>query len=83
MSQSDTIPGETLKYLINAGSVRALKAVQSQADGKWCLVAQVGMDEITVRSKREPVRTWASIDSIARYCRERFGVVDFEVKGAA
>lgn len=83
MAGSDeTVNGETLKHLVNAGSVRALRAVQS-GNGKYALVAQVGLQELTLCSRREPVRTWASLDSMARYCRDRFGVVDFEVKGAA
>lgn len=81
MHKPDSVDAKTLTYLVSAGSVRVLRAIQSEADGRWCLTAQVGMDEVTVRSKRDAIRLWASLDSIAKFCREYLGVVDFEVKG--
>lgn len=80
MSQTETISQESLVDLARAGSVRTLRAVQS-GDGSWALVAAVGMNERTLRSQRESVRTWRSLDTLARYAREKIGINQFEVNG--
>lgn len=66
--------------LARAGSIRLLQAVQS-ADGSYALVAGVGLEQRTLRSKREDVRRWRSLDSLSRYVRETLGVNRFEVVG--
>lgn len=76
----DTIAENSLIDLASAGSIRALRAVQS-ADGSWALVAQIGLSERALRSSRQDVRTWRKLDTIARYCRERIGINRFEVIG--
>lgn len=80
MSAMNTVREETLRELVSAGSVRQLKVVQS-GDGSWALVAQIGMTERALRSKREPVRTWRRLDSVYKYAREGLGVNKFEVIG--
>lgn len=75
-----TIQETTLRELVDAGAVRALRAVQS-ADGSWALVAQVGMAERTLRSAREPVRTWRRLDTMYRWTRQTLGVNRLELQG--
>ena len=80
MNAFESISQESLIDLVHAGSVRMLKAVQS-GDGAWALVASVGMHDRTLRSQRESVRTWRSLDTLARYARQTIGINKFEVVG--
>lgn len=65
------ITEETLRILINAGSVRKITIQPAPWNGKdrWAVVLKLGMDEATVRSAREDVRTWASLDSLVRWLK--------------
>ncbi len=80
MAQLETVSEEALTEMASAGSVRALRAVQS-GDGRYALVAQIGMGERTLRSRRAGVRTWAKLDTLARFAREHIGINRFEVIG--
>lgn len=80
MPQPETISQESLVDLASAGSVRTLKAVQS-ANGQWALVASVGMSERTLRSQREAVRLWRSLDALYKYARQTVGINRVEIIG--
>jgi hypothetical protein len=75
---AESVSEESLIDLAHAGSVRALRAVRSK-DGRYALVAQVGLDERPLRSRRASVRTWSSLDTLARYAQETVGINRFEV----
>lgn len=79
-NNSGLITEEGLAELARAGSIRVLQAVRSQ-DGSWAMVAKVGLVDRTLRSRRSDVRRWKSLDTLARYARERIGVANFEVVG--
>lgn len=67
----DSITEETLRALIAAGGVRALVAVpQTHPKSKgqvWALTAKVGLKELILRSKREPIRYFSSLDTLAGF----------------
>ncbi|WP_440998140.1 hypothetical protein [Arhodomonas sp. SL1] len=75
-----TVREQTLRELVDAGSVRDLRAVQS-ATGDWALVAKIGMTERALRSQREDVRTWRKLDTVYRYARETLGINRLEIVG--
>lgn len=62
-----SITAATLEALLDAGAVRALRAVP-QPDG-WTLVIVTGLAERVLRSDRRPVRHWHRLDTLAAYCR--------------
>ncbi len=67
----ESITEETLRALIAAGGVRSLVAIpQTHPKTKgqvWALTAKVGLKELTLRSKREPVRYFSSLDTLATF----------------
>lgn len=81
MHDAETIAEQSLIDLARTGSVRSLRVVES-GDGSWVLVATIGMAERALRSQRESVRTWRSLDTVYRYCRERVGINQIEIQGA-
>jgi len=76
MAATKSVSVETLRELVDAGSVRTLQAVRTGT--RWALVARVGLDERVLRSQREDVRLFARLDTIHRFTRE-LGVNRFEV----
>lgn len=76
------IAEKTFRILINAGSVRKITIQPAPWNGKdrWAVVLKLGMDEATVRSAREDVRTWASLDSLVRWLKAQgCGVAELRV----
>ena len=61
-----TIDEKTLKMLVEAGTLRDLRAVR-QGEG-WSLQAHLGADWLTVCSAREAVRAWLSLVAVERFC---------------
>ncbi|MBU2805394.1 hypothetical protein HF283_09795 [Acidithiobacillus ferrooxidans] len=75
------IDEEMFRILIQAGSVRRVTVEPAPWNGKprWCVTLKLGMDEGVIKSARDPVRTWASLDTIVRWL-EACGVGVVEVK---
>ncbi|MBU2845508.1 hypothetical protein HF923_06640 [Acidithiobacillus ferriphilus] len=72
------ITEETFRILVNAGSVRKISLQPAPWNGKnrWAVVLQLGMDEATI----QPVRTWASLDSLSRWLKAQdCGVAELRV----
>ena len=78
-STPELITEDGLRELARANSVQALQA--RRAGDRYALVARIGMGERTLRSRREEVRTWANLNTLARYVREKLGIGRFEVVG--
>jgi len=66
------------RMLVESGAVRSVSVEPAPGDG-WAVVLRVGMDERPVRSKREDVRTWSSLDTLAGWLR-RLGVADASIR---
>ena len=76
------ISEETFRILVNAGSVRKITLQLAPWNGKdrWAVVLKLGMDEAVIKSAREDVRTWASLDSLARWLKTQgVGVVELRM----
>ena len=76
------ISEETFRILVNAGSVRKITLQPAPWNGKdrWAVVLKLGMDEAVIKSAREDVRTWASLDSLARWLKTQgVGVVELRM----
>jgi len=65
---------DTLRLLLSQHAVRECKvARQKQAPQRWTLEVRLGGSQarwIPVRSRREPVRTWASLETLSRFAAE-------------
>lgn len=61
-----SIQAETLEALISDQALRECRAVR--VDGGWSLQGRIGLSWRPVRSRREPVRVWASLTAIERFC---------------
>ena len=58
----------TLRPLVASGSVRECKVCREGERGAlWVRRGGPGSKWIPVRSQREPVRTWASLDTLVRF----------------
>ena len=76
------ISEDTFRILINAGSVRKVTIQPAPWNGKdrWAVILKLGMDEAVIKSAREDVRTWASLDSLARWLKTQgVGVVELRM----
>lgn len=76
------ITEETFRILVNAGSVRKVTIQLAPWNGRdrWAVVLKLGMEEATIKSAREDVRTWASLDSLARWLKAQgCGVAELRV----
>jgi len=71
------IDQDTLQALVSASAMREFRAVR-HAQG-WALQGRLGASWLPVRSRREPVRTWASLTAIGRFC-EAQGIRNFIVE---
>lgn len=77
MVMAKAIDEDTLKALLSAQAVRDVR-VQRQGDG-WTLSVRLGVAWHSIRSRREPVREWASLTAVGRFL-ERVGVTKFDVE---
>ena len=60
------IQQETLQALVSDSALRELRAVRT--DGGGSLQGRIGLSWRPVRSRREPVRIWASLTALERFC---------------
>ncbi|MDG4868699.1 hypothetical protein P8631_11875 [Guyparkeria sp. 1SP6A2] len=77
MSRRGVLESEA-RMLVESGAVRSVSIEPAPGDG-WAVVLRVGMDERPIRSKREDVRTWASLDTLIGWLR-RLGVADAAIR---
>ena len=71
----DSIHETTMRELLDSGSVRAI-AVVAQGDA-WAVQVEVGTRWRSLRSAREPVRVWKSLDRLARWLKDDIGIVEW------
>ncbi|KPX40957.1 hypothetical protein ALO69_200097 [Pseudomonas ficuserectae] len=73
------IDEDTLRALIETASVREIQVTRGPGGTGFSLSARLGGRWLPVRSKREPLRLWASLTAIERFCT-RAGIKRFEVE---
>lgn len=71
------IQQDTLEALVSDLALRELRAVR--VDGGWSLQGRIAASWRPVRSRREPVRVWASLTAIGSFC-ERIGIKSLTVE---
>lgn len=57
---------DALEALVSAQALREVRAVR--VEGGWCLEGRMGLAWRPVRSRREPLRVWASLTALERFC---------------
>ncbi|EKT4456334.1 hypothetical protein QEM35_002498 [Pseudomonas putida] len=67
MSTTQTIDSDHVAKLWATGAIEALRAIK-QEGGKWSLQARVGTNWLSVRSRRQELRLWSSLDTLERFC---------------
>lgn len=73
------IDQETLRALVETASVREIQATRGPGGVGFALSARLGGRWLPIRSKREPLRVWASLTAIERFC-VKAGIKRFEVE---
>ena len=71
------ITEDTTRELIATGVVRVLQVVH-HGDAGWAVLVRVGVQNRVVRSQREKIRTWRSLDTLANWAAG-LGAVAVEV----
>jgi hypothetical protein len=72
-----SITEDTLRELIATGVVRVLQVIHHGNAG-WAVLVRVGVQNRVVRSQRENIRTWRSLDTLASWAAG-LGAVAIEV----
>lgn len=61
-----SIEQETLPALVETGAAREFRVLR---DGEaWRLETRLGAKWLPIRSRREPVRVWRSLNVVGRFC---------------
>jgi hypothetical protein len=71
------IDQEALQTLLRAQAIREARA--NRANGSWLLSVRLGAFWHPVRSKREPVRSWASLTALGKFC-DTVGIKELSVE---
>ena len=72
-----SITEDTMRELIATGVVRVLQVIHHGNAG-WAVLVRVGVQNRVVRSQREKIRTWRSLDTIGTWAAG-LGAVAIEV----
>lgn len=78
----DGIHEDALQHLVQQSAVREFVAGRDTTRTKWTFSVRLGGPHsrlILVRSRREVIRTWASLTAVGRFA-ERLGVRGFAVE---
>lgn len=60
------IDQDTLEALIGSGAMHDFRVLRRGE--AWSIQGRIGSYWLPVRSRREPVRTWASLTAVGRFC---------------
>lgn len=72
------IDQDTLQALIETGAAREFRSRGPGGEG-WTLATRLGATWLPVRSRREPVRIWASLTAVERFA-SGIGIREFSVE---
>ncbi|MFJ2550247.1 hypothetical protein ACIOVF_27840 [Pseudomonas sp. NPDC087612] len=70
---------DTLAALIESGAAREFRATRGPGGEGWSLSTRLGCFWLPVRSRRELIRTWASLTALGRFC-EGIGIRSLTVE---
>ncbi|VXC90433.1 conserved hypothetical protein [Pseudomonas sp. 8Z] len=73
------IDQDTLQALIETGAAREFRATRGPGGEGWTLATRLGAIWLPVRSRREPVRIWASLTAVERFA-SGIGIREFNVE---
>jgi len=73
------IQQEALELLISQGAAREFLAQRGPGGKGWKFSVRLGAHWLPVRSRREPLRTWASLTAVERFAHG-LGVRSFLVE---
>lgn len=62
------IDQDTLQALVETGAARDFLVTRGPGGEGWTLSTRLGATWLPVRSRREPVRIWASLTAVERFC---------------
>lgn len=54
--------------LVESGAAWEFRAPRGPGGEGWSLSTRLGRFSLPVRSRREPIRTWASLTALGRFC---------------
>lgn len=74
-----TVEQETLLALIESGAAREFPVTRGPCGEGWSLSTRLGRFWLPVRSRREPLRTWAGLTALGRFC-EGVGIRSLSVE---
>ena len=63
---TQTLDQKTIALLVSTGGLREVRAVREGA--AWALQGRIGQDWLAVRSARQELRLWSSLDTLERFC---------------
>lgn len=63
---TQTLDQKTIALLISTGGVREVRAVREGS--AWSLQGRIGQDWLPIRSARQELRLWSSLDTLERFC---------------
>lgn len=63
---TQTLDQKTIALLVNTGGLREVRAVREGP--AWALQGRIGQDWLAVRSARQELRLWSSLDTLERFC---------------
>lgn len=72
-----SIEQDALQVLLQAHAIREARV--SRQGSAWALSVRLGATWHTIRSRREPIRTWSSLTAIGRFC-EKVGIRSMTVE---
>lgn len=71
------IDQDSLHTLLLAQAIREARA--NRSDTSWTLSVRLGAFWHPIRSRREPVRTWASLTAVGKFC-DKVGIKTLSVE---
>jgi hypothetical protein len=75
----EAVQEDTLAHLIGQGVAREFLVRRGPGGEGWTLAVRLSSKWLPVRSRREPLRVWASLTAIGNYA-QKMGIRDFSVE---
>jgi hypothetical protein len=82
MNEKRSVQESTAKLLVTSGAVSGVTVVtvgDESSKKRFAVKFRIGSDELAIGSKREPVRMWSSLDTLASWLHN-VGVSNVELK---
>lgn len=75
----EAVHEDTLAHLIQQGAAREFLVRRGLGGEGWTLAVRMSMTWLPARSRREPLRVWASLTAVGNYAG-RMGIRSFGVE---